>query len=198
MTTDPSRFDRTIARFDAANAEDPHQENFEGANYPKELLYAQRMTAWLDRLAPDAPETLRLAVRCQHIRRWTLPRSEYPMNRDGYKLWRTTLYDFHADTAGDILREEGYDEQTIQRVQAIVRKERIKRDAEAQLLEDVACLVFLENHFVEFAAKHSDDEGKLIDIVRKTWMKMSDQGHAAALTLKLPPEVSGIVQKALA
>ena len=91
-----------------------------------------------------------------------------------------------ADTAGDILREEGYDEHTIQRVQSIVRKERIKRDAEAQLLEDVACLVFLENHFVEFAAKHSDDEGKLIDIVRKTWMKMSDQGHAAALTLKLP------------
>lgn len=196
MSADTSRFNRTIARFDAANAEDPHRENFEGADYPKELLYAQRMTAWLGRLAPDAPETLRLAVRCQHIRRWTLPRSEYPMNREGYKLWRTTLYDFHAETAGNILREEGYDEQTIQRVQSIVRKERIKRDAEAQLLEDVVCLVFLESYFVDFSAKH--DENKLIDIVRKTWMKMSDQGHAAALTLKLPPNISGIVQKALA
>ena len=196
MTADSSRLNRAIARFDAANAEDPHRENFEGADCPKELLYAQRMTAWLERLAPDAPETLRLAVRCQHIRRWILPRSEYPMNREGYKLWRTTLYDFHAETAGKILREEGYDEQTIQRVQAIVRKERIKRDAEAQLLEDVACLVFLESYFVDFATKH--DEAKLIDIVRKTWMKMSDQGYAAALTLKLPPNISGIVQKALA
>ena len=99
MVADPERFKAAIARFDAANAEDPTTEVFQGVVYPKELLYAQRMTAWLDKLAPDASEALRLAVRCQHIQRWTIPRHTYPMDRTGYLRWRTTLAKFHADTA---------------------------------------------------------------------------------------------------
>ncbi|MBI2311298.1 MAG: DUF4202 domain-containing protein [Betaproteobacteria bacterium] len=195
MTATSPRFKTAIERFDAANSEDPHRELVDGQELPRELAYARRMSAWLDRLAPDASEPLRLAARCQHIRRWTVPRNTYPMDREGYHRWRTALYQFHAETAGKILREAGYDDATIARVQALVRKERIKRDPEAQMLEDVVCLVFLENYFSEFAAHH--DEAKLIGIVRKTWRKMSDQGHAAALKLDFPPEILALVGKAL-
>ena len=189
------RFEAAIARFDAANADDPRREVFDGVEYPRELVYAQRMTSWLEKLAPDAPETLRLAARCQHIRRWTIPRRTYPMDRSGYRAWRTRLAEFHADTAGEILRDTGYDEQTVRRVQSLLRKEKLKLDPEVQLLEDVICLVFLESYFSDFAKQH--DQDKLVGIVRKTWKKMSPHGHQAALALNLPPSARSIVEKAL-
>ena len=190
-----ARFDTAIARFDAANADDPRREVCEGVAYARELLYARRMTVWLEKLAPDASEALRLAARCQHIRRWTIPRRDYPMDRRGYRAWRTRLARFHADTAGEILRDVGYDEPTVQRVQALLRKERLKRDPEVQCLEDVICLVFLESYFDDFASQH--DESKLVDIVRKTWKKMSGPGHEAARALNLPPAARAILAKAL-
>ncbi len=105
------RFNEAIRRFDAANAEDPRQ-----------IIYAQKMTEWLHRLYPDASEPLRLAARSQHIRRWMIPRSDYPMTRPGYHKWRTALYDFHAQTAAEILADCGYDAQTIAQVQSLLRK----------------------------------------------------------------------------
>src|SRR5215471_282133 len=195
MVADAERFKAAIARFDAANAEDPTTEIFQGVVYPKELLYAQRMTAWLDKLAPDASEVLRLAVRCQHIRRWTIPRHTYAMDRRGYLRWRTTLTKFHADTAAAILRDVGYDEATIQRVQRLLRKERLKRDPEVQCLEDVICLVFLEHYLAAFATQH--DEAKVLDILCKTWTKMSARGHEVALTLPMSPEARRLVEQAL-
>ena len=196
MISDLARFDAAIARFDAVNAEDPNSELSEGETHPKELLYAQRMTAWLDKLAPDASEVLRLAVRCQHIQRWTIPRRDYPMDRRGYLRWRTTLAKFHAGTAGDILQEMGYDEDTIHRVQVLLRKEGLKRDADVQCLEDVICLVFLQNYFAAFATRH--EEAKVIDIIQKTWKKMSPRGHQLALTLPLSSDASQLIRKALA
>src|SRR3954466_9275916 len=136
------RFAEAIRRFDAANAEDPNREADEsGALVSSELLYARRMTAWLARLYPDASEALRLAARAQHLRRWMIARDRYPIDRAGYHRWRTALYSFHAEQAGAILRECGYDETTVARVGSLLRKERLKADAEAQALEDVACLV---------------------------------------------------------
>jgi len=196
MSPDPGRFDEAIARFDAAHAEDPESEASRGAEHPKELLYAQRMSAWLASLAPDASEPLRLAVRAQHLRRWSIPRTAYPMNVEGYRKWRADEARSHAETAGRILAEVGYDEATIRRVQALVRKERLKQDPEAQLLEDVTCIVFLENYFAAFAQKH--DQDTLVRILRKTWKKMSARGHEAALGLKLSPQLRAIVDKALA
>ena len=184
---DEARFAAALARIDAANAEDPNS---------KELLYGRRMTAWLERLEPEASEALRLAVRAQHIRRWTIPRSRYPMDLAGYKQWRTTLAQFHAETVAGILRETGYDEATIRRVESLVRKERLKLDPEAQLLEDVACLVFLESYFTPFARQH--DEEKLAGILRKTWKKMSPRGQQAALGLAWEPELRALVERALA
>ncbi len=195
MISDPVRFEKAIERFDAANTEDPNKEVYEGVEYPKELIYARRMTAWLERLVPDASESLRLAARCQHIRRWTIPRSDYPMDRRGYKRWRTNLAKYHAETAGAILKDVGYDDDTIGRVRTLLRKEGLKRDPEVQLLEDVICLVFLENYFSDFAKQH--DEEKLINILRKTWKKMSPQGHQAALGLNFPGDLRRIVDMAL-
>ena len=198
MSTDPDRFARAIGQFDATNREDPHRATFDGREYPAELLYAMRMTEWLGRLEPEASEPLRLAVRCQHLRRWAIPRDRYPRTRAGYHQWRTTLARFHADSAGEVLRSAGYDEPTVDRVQSLVRKEGLKSDPETQTLEDVACLVFLENDFVDFARRHEPE--KVVNILRKTWRKMSDRGRKAALALVggLPPEERALVERAVA
>jgi hypothetical protein len=194
MMASPSpRFPVAIALIDRANAGDPHIDANE--TQPKELLYGKRMSAWLQRLAPGASEALQLACRAQHIRRWEIPRTNYPADREGYRQWRTTLARFHADTVAEILREAGYDETLIARVSALVRKEKYKTDPEAQTLEDVACLVFLENHLAEFAA--NKDEAKLIDILQKTWRKMSVEGQLAALTIELPGNLKKLVATAL-
>ena len=193
---DQTRFDDALARFDQANAEDPNHELVGDVRQPKELVYAQRMTEWLDRLAPDANEPLRLAARCQHIRRWVIARSEFPPGREGYRRWRTTLAAYHAQTAGAILREVGYDDATIARVEALLRKERLKADPDTQRLEDVICLVFLEHYLPAFATQH--DDAKLVDILRKTWRKMSERGRSAAVQLDLIPEVRTLVEKAIA
>jgi Domain of unknown function (DUF4202) len=158
-------------------------------------VYARRMTKWLGKLYPDASEALRLAARSQHIRRWEIPRNSFPMDRAGYHRWRTTLYTFHADVAEKILREVGYDDATIGRVRSLLRKERLKADPDVQALEDVICLVFLENYFADFAPKH--DEEKVIVILRRTWAKMSEKGHAAALALELPKAARRLVERAL-
>jgi hypothetical protein len=190
------RFLAAIDRFDAANREDPNREVYQGQHYPRELLYAQRMSHWLERLAPDASEALRLAARSQHIRRWEIPRGNYPLDRKGYYQWRTTLYGFHAAAAGRILREVGYDDATIGRVEDLLGKKHLKTDPEMQLLEDVICLVFLENYFSDFARQK--DETAIITIVRKTWKKMSARGHHVALELPFSPADRVLIEKALA
>jgi hypothetical protein len=186
MTSNEERFRAAVERIDAANAEDPHG---------KELVYSRRMSQWLERLEPGASEALRLAARAQHIRRWVIPRSQYPMDRVGYLTWRTTLYKFHAAEVSKILGEVGYDDATVARVASLVRKDKIKSDPDAQTLEDVICLVFLENYFAEFAAGHEDE--KVVGILRKTWKKMSERGREEALELEIPPEARRLVEKAL-
>lgn len=195
MDASQERFNAAVRRFDEENSKDPNIEIIAGREYPKELLYAQRMTRWLEKLKPAAPEALRLATRCQHICRWMLPRNSYPAGRTGYLNWRTTLYNFHAAKAGQILKETGYDDEIIARVQTLLRKQNIKTDEEMQTLEDVICLVFLENYFAEFSARH--DEQKIVNIVRKTWRKMSPQGQNAAIAIDLPDNARALVEKAL-
>ena len=190
-----NRFALAIERIDAANAQDPNHTVVNGVPHPHELHYGRRMTQWLDRLEPGASEALRLAVRCQHLCRWMIPRANFPMTRAGYHQWRTTLGRFHADKAAEILGQAGYDEQTVARVGALVRKEGLRTDAETQTLEDVACLVFLEDELAEFAARH--DQAKVESILRKTWGKMSPRGREAALALDLPPDTRELVTRAL-
>ena len=197
--TRDARFAEAIAQFDAANAQDPNREPVNGSLQSKELVYADRMSAMLARFVPDASEALELAARCQHIERWKIPRSEYPMTRAGYQQWRARLRDFHADRAAGILRDAGYDEATIGRVRALIRKERMKSDPEAQALEDVVALVFFESYLEAFVAMHADyDEAKFLDILRKTARKMSARGRAAALTeIASPAALRAVITKAL-
>jgi hypothetical protein len=202
MTTisDPQRFARAIALFDAANAEDPNRESVDGKEVPKELLYAQRMTEMLARFAPDASEAVRLACRAQHIQRWKTPRSDYPMTREGYQAWRTGLYKFHAETAGALMAAAGYDQEMIERVKTIVGKRQLKVNPETQMMEDVVDLVFIEHYMLGFAGQKPEySEEKWLDIIRKTWKKMSDDGHAFAVSgkLKLPEPLAPLILKAV-
>ena len=181
-----------LAAIDAVHAEDPEKD---AGGRPRELVYVERMSAWLQRLSPQASESLRLATRCQHLRRWAIARASYAEGKVGYLRWRKDESLAHAALAGEILRHAGYDEQAVKRVQSLVKKERIKHDPEAQALEDVTCLVFLEHEFAPFAAKHPEE--KVIDILRKTWPKMSAAGQRAALRIDFPPALRTMVGKAL-
>ena len=195
------RFQRAVALFDAANAEDPNQENDNGIAVPKELLYAQRMSAMLARYASEAPEAVQLAVRAQHIQRWKIPRRDFPMTLPGYKKWRTTLYGFHADLAAKLLQEASYDEETIIRVKAAVGKRGLNSNPDTQLVEDVVGLVFIEDYIAAFAALHPEyDETKWVDIIRKTWRKMSGGAHQFALSghIRLPEHLAPLIGKAVA
>jgi hypothetical protein len=193
-------FDAAVAAFDRANSEDPNTEMFEGKSWPKELLYAQRMTEMQERYAPEASEAVRLACRAQHIQRWKSPRSDYPMDKKGYMLWRTNLYKFHAETAGALMKEAGYDEEMIARVKTIVGKKELKTNPETQMMEDVVDLVFIEHYMLAFAGQHADySEDKWILIIRKTWDKMSERAHEFALAgkIKLPEPLVPLILKAV-
>ncbi|MCX7156094.1 MAG: DUF4202 domain-containing protein [Rhodocyclales bacterium] len=193
---DQQRFDRAIVLFDTANAQDPNQDE----GQPKELLYARRMTGMIGRYAPDASEAAQLAVRAQHIERWTVPRSNYPMTKEGYYAWRTGLYMFHAETAGELMKQAGYDDAMIERVKAAVGKRGLKVNADTQMLEDVTDLVFIEHYMLGFACQHADySEEKWLDIIRKTWRKMSERAHAFATGggLKLPEPLVPLILKAI-
>lgn len=188
-------FNEAIALIDEKNSQDPHQEVFLGTSHPKELLYSQRMTRQLLEFKPDASEELKIAARAQHICRWKTPREAYPMDRVGYLKWRNDLKLKHAELTGEILEKVGYEKDFIDRVSFLIQKKKIKKDEDSQTLEDVICLVFLQFYFEDFAAKHDDE--KIVDIIRKTWAKMSPDGHQAALKLQLPPKTLSLVKQAL-
>lgn len=192
MFTPGTKFGSAVRRFDEENGRDPNTEN----GQPRELLYAQRLTDWVLRLRPDASETLRLAARSQHLCRWEIPRADYPMTRPGYLKWRTDLKKFHAQRAGEILREVGYDDDTIRRVQDLNLKKNFPADPDCRVLEDALCLVFLEFQFADLAAKTTDD--KMINAVKKSWEKMTETGRAEALKLSYGTREKELIQKALA
>lgn len=196
MTEPTFRLARVIEAIDRANAADPHLVAAGKTTAPAERLYGERMSAALERLAPDAGEALMIAARGQHVERWKTPRALYPEGRAGYLKWRTDQKVFHARRLAEIMAPLGYDEAEIERVGALVRKERFKQDPEAQILEDVACLVFLDHYAAEFAEQHDDD--KISDILAKTWAKMSPAGHAAALKLSLAPRLLAALRAGLA
>jgi hypothetical protein len=189
------KFEAALRRFDEENSRDPNRETAGGVSHPRELLYAQRLTSWVLKLYPDASEALRLAARCQHICRWESPRENYPMNRAGYLKWRADLKIFHAGKSGAILREVGYDDETIRRVQDLNLKKHFPADAEARTLEDALCLVFLEFQFAALAAKSADD--KMINALQKSWGKMTEAARAEALKLNFGTREQALLQRAL-
>jgi hypothetical protein len=190
-----ARFREAIRRFDEANTADPNTETAEGRAWPRELLYAHRLTAWLLRLCPEPSEELRLAARCQHLCRWHIPRDSYPLTRAGYLKWRTDLKAFHAQKAAEILREVGYPETLIARVQALNLKKDFPHDPECRLLEDALCLVFLQFQFADLVQRSAEE--KMVNAVQKTWQKMTPAAQAEALKLPFSPQASELLQRAL-
>lgn len=186
---------QAIAQFNEINAQDPNQILDGETERPRELLQAERLEAWVLKLEPEASEALRLAARCQHIKRWTVPRSDYPEGRVAYLKWRKDLSRLHADTASEVLRGLGFENEVIEAVRKINLKQELKTNPDSQTMEDALCLAFLEHEFSAFAAKHEDE--KVIDIVQKTWRKMSEKGHQMALTLPLAGRDKELVGRAL-
>jgi len=187
---------RAIELIDQINREDPIKEIHLGKEISKELLYSMRMSEKLKAFEPNASEELKIAARAQHISRWRIPRADYPMDRSGYLRWRGQLKIMHASTTSEILKSLDFEQEFINRTSFLIRKEQLRSDPETQLLEDIACLVFLEFYFEEFAAKH--DKQKIIRILQKTWGKMSEKGQHAALQLSFSLEDQLLIQEALA
>jgi hypothetical protein len=193
---DAKRFNAALRRFDEENSRDPNLATIGVETRPRELVYAEWLTDWVLKLCPGASEALRLAARCQHLCRWKIARDSYPMTRAGYLQWRAELKKFHAQRAGEILREVGYDEETIRRVQDLNLKKNFPNDAEGRVLEDALCLVFLEHQFADLAAKTDDD--KMVNALQKSWKKMTPEAHAEALKLSYEPREKSLIERALA
>ena len=188
-------YSRARAAIDAAHAADPNRT---ADCRPAELLYADRMEAWVARLVPDAPPLLRLAARCQHLERFLVPRATFPEGKAGYHAWRRSLYTRQAERARELLIAAGVPESKAADVATWVSKSELKANAGTQALEDAACLVFLENEIAGFAAQHADyTPEKFVEILRKTWRKMSAEAQRQALALDLPEPIAALVRQAV-
>ncbi len=187
---------QVFTKIDDVNKADPNQELVQDIQLPAALLYGTRMSSMLERFAPDADLVVQIAARAQHIKRWAIPRSDYPLGKKGYYDWRQELGRKHAEWTAEILAELGAEQSLIDEVGSLLRKEKLKANPKCQQLEDVICLVFLAHYAENFAGQH--EEAKLISILQKTWHKMSEQGHAFALTQTYPKPVQTLIEKALA
>jgi hypothetical protein len=194
-TTDPGRFAAALRRFEEENSRDPNRVTVNGQTYPREVIYARWLSDWVLKLSPRASEPLRLAAHCQHLCRWMIPRESYPPTRAGYLRWREALKQFHAQKAGEILRELGYPEDVVQPVQQLNLKKDFPNDPEGRVLEDALCLVFLEHQLTELAGKTSDE--KMINALQKSWKKMTSAGQAEALKLSYGPREEMLLKRAL-
>ena len=192
---DQPAFQEAIRRFDEANSADPNTVIIDGRPVPHELFYAQRLTEWVERLSPRASPALRLAARCQHICRWMIPRSSYPMTRVGYLKWRTDLKQFHAKKSGEIMADSGCSEPLVARVQQLNLKKNLGQDEELQVLEDALCLVTLQYQLTDLVRKTEPE--KMISILQKTWKKMSAQARDEALRLSYPEDQKSLLSQAL-
>jgi hypothetical protein len=191
-----SPYEKALQVIDDAHAQDPRKIIAKGEEVPYELHYARQMTYYLNLRCPSATDILRLAIRAQHFRRWEVPRNSYPMTRAGYYSWRTLLKKRQAELAQQVCIDAGLRAEEAERVASLIRKEDMKTDEESQILEDVACLVFLDDQFEEF--KKDYDEDKTVNILRKTWVKMTDQGHDLALQIPMSDKAKELIGKALA
>ena len=200
-----NKLKQALSAIDDINRQDINTTLSDGKEYPKELLYGQRMTACLEQHWPQASEQLKVAVRAQHIKRWHLKRSEFEQGKAGYYQWRIALGKFHAELTAKIMISQGYSKKQAEQTASIICKENLRDktasqlNSDSQTLEDVACLVFLTHYFDEFATKYlkQNNEEKIVRIVQLTWKKMSDDAHNIALQLSLPEHLSSLVTKAL-
>ncbi len=199
--TEKARLAQALEAVDQANQADPNREGVNGEALPREYAYSLHMTRWLFELEPEPSERMQIACRAQHIERWTMPRSEFGEGKQNYYQWRQACGRMHGRRAAEIMAESGYPQDECDRVETILTKRELRQDPDTQLLEDVACMVFLERYLAQFFDDNPDyDKEKWLHIVRRTWGKMTPRGHEAALKLAgdLPPHLLALLQEALA
>lgn len=189
-------FSQAVDAFDSANSKDPNFIEVNGFEKPYELIYANWLSEWVMKLNPNASEELQLAAKCQHIKRWEIPRSKYPEGLKGYTKWKKELAEYHAEEASKILKQIGFDETLVERVKSINLKKNLKTDSDVQTIEDALCLVTLQYQIEGFSLKHDDE--KMIGIIQKTWAKMSDRAREEALKLSYSERVLLLIKKAIA
>lgn len=189
-----ARLARAISAIDAANAGDPNTIVVDGVERPKEQAHSELMTQWVGALDPAADDAQLIAARAHHLRRWEVPRSSYPEGRVGYLRWRSVLRRRHADAVGVILLDIGYEEDFVDRVRGIVRKEGLGRDAAAQTHEDALCLVFLQTQLDELIASLGEDA--TVEVVRKSIAKMSEPAIGRAIQVPLSPMGRAVLERA--
>jgi hypothetical protein len=160
-----------FAAVDRANGEDPNRIDFDGGQWPLAELQGLRATHWLERLAPDAADAVWIAARAHHLRRWTVARLDFPEGRAGYHRWKRAVKEVHAEALAGVTEGLGLPEDVLARAQDLVRRKGLGTDPETQLIEDVACLVFLETQYEPLIDKIGRE--KVVDAVRKTVVKMS-------------------------
>ena len=182
---------------DTAHQEDPNKETWQNEVYPAEYLYGLRCSDWLKKLAPNATELQEIAARAQHFRRWEIPRSNYPMDKKGYHQWRIELYKYQADHVVALMKQVGYDQDSCNEVWKMIAKKDLRNDPNTQLIEDVACLVFLNYYITPFAGTKDYSEEKWIKIIQKTWNKMSEPAHQLAFGIDYEEGILGLIRQAL-
>lgn len=191
----PDQLETALASIDSLNARDPNSISLAGEERPKELVHAELVSRWIERLDSNPSDALRLAARAHHVERWVISRSQYPEGREGYLKWRAALQRHHAETAERVLGNLGVDAETTSRVRDIIRKRSLRSDPEVQCFEDALCLVFLETQLSALAGRL--DRDKMVKVLRLTLPKMSDAGREAALSLELSPDNRALLQSAI-
>lgn len=189
------KYIKVCFEIDEVHSLDPTIEVAYGKDFPAELLYSDRLVKCLEKFSPEASEQVKIAARCQHLKRWEIPRNTYPMDKVGYLKWRKALYIYQSEEAAKILKKVGYNDDFVDEVKALIQKKEISRNINAQTIEDIACLVFIEFYLDDFSKKHSID--KMKSIISKTWSKMSDKGQKAALSIRMSENLKLIMLEAL-
>ncbi|WP_295799095.1 DUF4202 domain-containing protein [Mucilaginibacter sp.] len=192
-----NKLDVAFQLFDAYNMQDPRNFEWDGTNYPQEYFFAIKLHDWILKLDPAASEELLLASRSQHIGRWEIPRESYPEGREPYLKWRKDLAQHHATITGNLMKQAGYDTDSIERVSQIILKKRIKVDADVQTMENALCLVFLQYQYEDFRKKYGNEPDKMINILRKSLLKMDSHGHSFALGLNFTPQGLDLIKQAM-
>lgn len=190
------RYTVAAAAIDRANALDPNLVRVRGQELPLALAHGQYAAEWVTRLHPDADELLLLAARAHHLRRWELPRSEYPEGKAGYLRWKRDQRQRHATDVASLLTPMGFTDDEVAQVQAWVRRDQLATDAGSQAVEDAACLVFIETQLADVATKLDRDH--LIDVIRKTAKKMSPSALDAVARIPLGEAERQLLAAALA
>ena len=196
VTAHSESYATAIAAIDAANSDDPNRVTVRGSIQPLALAHGRLAAEWIEHLAADASEPLLIAARSHHLRRWEVPRSTYPEGKAGYLRWRRDQKHRHADDVGTILASAGYDSSVTERTQLLIRREQLATDAETQLLEDAACLVFIETQLAAMEPRLDHDH--LIEVIRKTARKMSPAGVAVVGIMTLGEREIALLGEALA